>query len=223
MCPYFLITMRKDATTNIRYLKGVGSKRLVLFQALGLETIEDMLYYFPRRYEDRTQITPIAKLKAGEYQTVKARILGFDQRHSFRRRVFSIFEAIVDDGSARLECVWFNQPYLKQYFNPGTVVVLYGKVEAYESYLQMQNPEYEIIDEKKEEDNLNYGRIIPVYSLGEKLGQRMFRRIIKNCLDEYIPSLVDILPYDTRQRHHLLNIAGSILNIHFPKTRGVRS
>ena len=207
---------RKTLTTDIRYLKGIGEKRRAVFHGLGIETIDDLVYYFPRRYEDRTHSTSIAKLKAGECQIIKGKVLGFGQRRSFRRRSFSIFEAIIDDGSGRLECVWFNQPYLKQYFKRGEEVVLYGKVEPHGTSLQMQNPEYEITAEKPPQESLNYGRIVPVYSSAEKLSQRMFRRIIKTCMDEYVPSLVDVVPYDIRERHHLLNIASSIVNMHFP-------
>lgn len=218
--------MVKALTTDIRYLKGIGPKRAKLFNNLGIHSIEDLLYYFPRRYEDRTKLTDIAKLKAGEYQAIEAKILGFgesrpfvkgrDESSSFRRRFLNIFEVVVEDSSGRLPCIWFNQPYLKQYFKSGKEVVLYGKIDVHRGRLQMQNPEYELLDSESK-DNLNYGRIVPIYSLVEKLSQRMLRRIIKVCLDEYLPRLSDILPYDIRQCHNLLNIASSILNMHFPK------
>ena len=207
--------MVKALTTDIRYLKGVGPKRAELFNNLGINSVEDFFYYFPRRYEDRTKLSEITKLKAGEYQTIKAKILRVGGGvSSFSRRSLNLFEVIVEDATGRLSCVWFNQPYLKQYFKPGKEAVLYGRVDAYGANLQMQNPEYELLDTP---DNLNYGRIVPVYSLVEKLSQRMFRRIVKSCLDEYLPKLCDILPYDIRQRHNLLNTASSILNMHFPK------
>lgn len=209
--------MDKDIKRGIRYVKGVGEKRAQLFSRLGIHSIEDILYYFPRRYEDRTHITEIARLKVGQWQTVKAKILGFGERSSYRRWAFKIFEVIVDDDTGRLLCVWFNQPYLKEYLSVGRQVVLYGKVDVYGSNVQMQNPEYEIVDGQDEGNSLNYGRIVPVYSVGEKLSQRMFRRMVKGCLDEYLPAFIDVLPYDIRERHHLLNTASSILNMHFPK------
>lgn len=208
--------MSRDIARPIRYLKGIGPKRAKLFNQLGINSIEDLLYYFPRRYEDRTIVTDIAKLKIGEYQTVKAKILGFGERRSFRRGNFQLCEVVVEDATGRLPCVWFNQPYVRQYLTSGKVVVLYGKLDIYSGGLQMQNPEYEIID-GNDNHNLNYGRIVPLYPLTEKLSQRMFRRIVKNCLDEYFPLLTDCLPYDIRKRHSLLNIAGSILNMHFPQ------
>lgn len=207
--------MQKDIATEIRYLKGIGPKRAKLLNKLGIVSIEDLLYYFPHRYEDRTNFSAIAKLKVGQYQTIKAKILGFGERLSFRNSFLNLFEVIVSDETGKLSCVWFNQPYLKQYFSADKEIVLYGKLGVYGNNLQMQNPEYEIINEETD-DNLNYGRIVPVYSLTENLSQRMFRKIVKFCLDEYLPKISDILPYDIRNRQGLLNIASSILNMHFP-------
>ncbi len=208
--------MDDPSAIDIRYLRGVGPQRARLFSSLGIHSVIDILYYFPRRYEDRTGIVEIAKLKAGEYQTVKARILGFGERQSFRRRNFKLSEATVEDATGRLSCLWFNQPYLKGYLKPGADVVLYGRLEFYGGSPQMQNPEYEIAG-ADDKESLNYGRIVPIYSLPEKISQRMFRRIVKSGLDEYLPACLDCLPYDVRKRHKLFNIAGAILNMHFPQ------
>src|SRR3990167_2597261 len=187
--------------------------------------MEALLYYFPRRYEDRTVITGISSLAPGECQTVRARIIRVKERPVFRQRGFRIFEAVAEDSTGRLSCVWFNQPYLKNYIMIDKEVMLFGKVGLYGNSLQMQNPEYEVISsiiggaESSEQSNesLNSARIIPVYSLIEGLGQRMFRRLIKTCLDEHMSGIIDILPYDIRRRNHLLNIASAVLNMHFPQ------
>ena len=221
----FIIRMRKDISGDIRYLKGVGLKRAALFNKLEISSIEDLLYYFPRRYEDRTVITGIGSLVPGECQTVRARIIRVKERPVFRQRGFRIFEAVAQDSTGRLSCVWFNQPYLKNYIMIDKEVMLFGKVGLYGNSLQMQNPEYEVISsiiggaESSEQSNksLNSARIIPVYSLIEGLSQRMFRRLIKTCLDEHISGIIDILPYDIRRRNHLLNIASAVLNMHFPQ------
>ena len=218
--------MRKDILGDIRYLKGVGLKRAALFNKLEISSIEGLLYYFPRRYEDRTVITGIGSLAPGEYQTVRAKIIRVKERPVFRRRGFRIFEAVAEDSTGRLSCVWFNQPYLKNYIMIDREVMLFGKVGLYGNSPQMQNPEYEVMSSRSSDgtepngqskDSLNSARIIPVYSLIEGLSQRMFRRLIKTCLDEYLPGIIDILPYDIRQRNHLLNIASAVLNMHFPQ------
>lgn len=218
--------MPKDILGNIRYLKGVGLKRSALFNKLEINSIEDLLYYFPRRYEDRTVITDIANLKAGECQSVRAKIVKVKERPVFRQKGMRIFEALAQDSTGRLACVWFNQPYLKNYITPDKEVMLFAKVGLYGNVLQMQNPEYEIIAPRpagalgppdQSGAGINCAGIVPVYSLVDGLSQRMFRRMVKACLDEYMPGIVDILPYDIRQRNHLLNIAAAVLNMHFPR------
>ena len=202
--------------TPIQYLKGIGPKRAKSFTSRGVNTIEELLYYFPRRYEDRTNFAQISQLKEGQIYTIKAQVLAGGQRNSWRRRTFSITEAVVGDSTAKLSCVWFNQPYLKEYLKVGAFVILYGKVERYNSRLQMSNPEFEFLD-GQDDDSLNVGRIVPIYTLPQGFSQRSLRRLLKNALDEFLTKISDPLPFDLRSRHNLLNLAQSLLNIHFPQ------
>ncbi|MDD4953685.1 MAG: ATP-dependent DNA helicase RecG [Candidatus Omnitrophica bacterium] len=208
--------MKESLDAPIRYLKGIGPKRAQSFNAIGINTVEDLLYYFPRRYQDRSHLTTIAALKEGEIQTIKAQVLARGQKRSFYRRGMSIIEAQVGDNTGRISCVWFNQPYLADYFKPGTGLILYGKVERYGAELQMGNPEFEIVSEG--EDDMGSGRIVPVYSLPSGMAQRGFRNLLKKALDEYVPRLSDCLPYDIRSQNNLLNLAQSLINIHFPQS-----
>ena len=173
------------------------------------------MYYFPRRYEDRTNFSHISQLKEGEVYTIKTKVLAGGQRNSWRRRTFSITEAVLADDTGKINCVWFNQPYLKEYLKPETSLILYGKVEIYNGRMQMNNPEYELLD-GEDDDSLNIGRIVPIYTLPQGASQRSMRRLIKNALDEFMPKLQDYLPFDLRSRNHLLNLAQSLINIHFP-------
>jgi ATP-dependent DNA helicase RecG len=207
----------KSLNTPVRYLNGVGPKRAKIFGSMAIDTIEDLLYYFPKRYEDRTTFTAISQLQEGSTQTIKAEILAKGQRRSFRRRGFNILEVAVADQSGKIFCVWFNQPYLKDYFKVGLTLVLYGRVERYGSRLQMSAPEFEIVSTDSGDESLNIGRIVPIYSVPEGLTQRNLRRIIKDALDEYLSSINEFLPYDIRTRNSLLNLAKSLLNIHFPE------
>jgi len=213
--------MEKLANISIRYLKGVGLKRAKVFAKAGINSIEDLLYYFPRRYEDRTNFTSIASLKEGEVQTIKAEVLARGERQSFRRRGFSVIEVAVADATGKIFCVWFNQPYLKDYFKVGQSLILYGKVERYGARLQMNSPEFEIISQETEE-SLNIGRIVPIYCLPETTTQRCLRNFIKFALDEYLPRINDSLPFDIRTRNNLLNLAKSLINIHFPQNQDMQ-
>ncbi len=201
--------------TSIQYLKGIGPARAKSFASCGVLTIEDLLYYFPRRYEDRTNFAKISELKSGQIYTIKAQLLTGGQRNSWRRKRFSITEALFYDGTGKLNCVWFNQPYLKEYLKSGVSLILYGKVEIYNGRLQMNNPEFEFLD-GEEEGSLNISRIVPVYRLPKGFSQRGLRQAVKSALDEFIPKLGDCLTFDLRARHNFLNLAESLLNIHFP-------
>jgi ATP-dependent DNA helicase RecG len=207
--------MRSFSDISIQFIKGVGPARKRLFQNLGIETVEDLLYFFPRRYEDRTRMTPLSQVKIGEYQTVAGKIQARASRRSWYTKKH-VYEAVVDDGTGRVFCVWFNQPYLENYFKPGRKAVFYGKVEIYKDRLQMIAPEYEII-ESEEDSCLSTGRIVPIYPLTRGITQRYLRKIIRNSLDRYRDQITDILPVWLRNKYRLINIHRSIENIHFPE------
>jgi len=206
---------KKLSEIPIRFLKGVGPKREKKFYSLGIRSIEDMLYYFPRRYEDRTRFISISQAREGERLTIKGEVLARGEKQSWKRRGFKILEVVVQDDTGKISCVWFNQGYLKDYFEVGTTVILFGLIERYQGRLQMNSPEFEI-SSKGDDESLHIGRITPIYSLPEGSTQRHFRQMIKATLDEYVPFLSDSLPYDIRARNHLLNLAQSLIQIHFP-------
>jgi len=208
--------MPKRLDTPIRYLKGIGPKRAEGFSRLGINSIEDLLYYFPRRYEDRRQFTSISGLKEGQAQTIKAEIVTAGDRQSFRRRGFNITRVLVSDQTGKISCVWFNQPYLKNYLKVGNTLILFGKVDNYNGELQISSPEFEIVSDGKGDDPLSVGRVVPVYSLPEGIGQRALRQTVKKALDEYISGISDFLHYDIRVKNNLMNLAKSLVNIHFP-------
>ncbi|MDD5097999.1 MAG: ATP-dependent DNA helicase RecG, partial [Candidatus Omnitrophica bacterium] len=135
---------------------------------------------------------------------------------SWRRRKFSITEAILYDLTGKINCVWFNQPYLAQYLLADATVILFGKVQVYNGKLQMSNPEFEFVSDESN-DSLNIGRIVPVYTLPQGFSQRSMRALIKSALDEFLPQTNDCLSFDLRSRNNLLNLAQSLLNIHFPQ------
>ncbi|MGA2775412.1 MAG: ATP-dependent DNA helicase RecG [Candidatus Omnitrophota bacterium] len=204
----------------LRYLKGIGPKRAEIFSSLGINTVEDLLYYFPRRYEDRRNLSTISALKAGETYTIKAQVLLKKERRPFRGKVFSIIEIEARDDTGTVTCVWFNQPYVKNYFTPGSTVILHGKVESYGLRLQMSNPEFEVVNE--EDESLCVNRIVPVYTLPQGFTQRHFRHLVKLALDGHLPKLQDTLAFDIRSRHNLLNLAQALINIHFPNSDELR-
>ena len=200
---------------SVQYLKGVGPARKKLFLRLGIETIEDLLYFFPRRYEDRRQLVPIAQIKAGEHQTFTGIVTKVNSRRSWHTKKH-LLEVTVKDQSGHVVCVWFSQPYLANYFRMGESVVCHGKVDEYKGRLQVVSPEYEMI-EAEDKENLAIDRIVPMYSLTKGMTQRYLRRIIKSCLNRYEKQLPDELPVSLRNKYRFYNIKRSLHFIHFPK------
>ncbi len=197
----------------IQFLKGVGPARAKLFEKLGVRTVEDLLYLFPLRYEDRRHMTPVASLKPGEWQTVEGEVLAKGGRRVFFNKKH-VFEMEFGDAQARVHCVWFNQPYLDKYFHVGDKVVLHGRVELFKDRLQIVAPEYELM--AAGDTRLSVGRIVPVYPLTKGMGQRYLRKLIFFALEHHAAGLDDVIPSDVRQRQHLGPIARSIVQIHFP-------
>ncbi len=206
--------MKPLSETSIQFVKGVGPARKKLFEQLGVETIEDLFYLFPRRYEDRRHMTPLAEVKPGEWFTVSGSILTKAGRRTWFNKKH-VFEAVIQEGSAQLLAVWFNQPYLDHYLQAGKRVVLYGKVDQYKNRLQMLSPEYEVIDE--EDQSLSIGRIVPVYPLTRGMSQRYLRKVVKFALDHYRQQLGDLLPLPILAKHRLLHLSQAIGEIHFPE------
>src|SRR3989338_705388 len=208
--------MRSLSDISIQFVKGVGPARKKVFQRLGIESVEDLLYFFPRRYEDRRNLVPISRLKVGEFQTVTGKILGSASRRSWYTKKH-VLEVVLEDDGGHLACTWFNQPYLLNYFKTGRHAVCYGKVDMYKNRLQMISPEWEIIEEK-EDAQLNLGRIVPVYPLTQGVTQRFLRKTIHACLERCQNQISDELQVPLRNKYKLYNIKRSIRQVHFQDT-----
>ncbi len=200
-------------TTSIQYLKGVGPARKKLFENLGILTVEDLLYLFPRRYDDRRKLASISELKPGAWHTLVGEVFAKAGRRSFWNKKH-VLEVVLADENARVYCVWFNQSYLENYFHIGDKVVVHGRVEVFNNKIQIVNPEYEIITDADEE--LNMARIVPIYPLTKGITQRYLRKVMALALDEYAQKMVDVLPADVLKRQVLRPITESIRDIHFP-------
>ncbi|MDP8230487.1 MAG: ATP-dependent DNA helicase RecG [Candidatus Gorgyraea atricola] len=199
----------KDLSISARYVKGVGPSKLKLLNRLDIETIEELIYCLPRRYEDRSKIKKVSETKSGRFETIKVKVLAFGDRTT--KRGLNIFKMAVGDSTGVLHATWFNQPYMKDKFEVGQELILYGKVEK----PQINNPEYEILTGTKE-DSIHMGRIVPIYPLTESLNQRWFRNVLKFTVDEYGGNAVDMLPYEIRRRNDLMLLKGALENAHFP-------
>ncbi len=196
---------------SVTVLPGVGERHAQTLARLDIETLGDMLYHFPRRYDDYTRIKPINRLWYGEEVTVIGTAESVASRNIHGRKL-QIVEALVSDGTGSLRVTWFNQPWILKRIRKGTHVVLSGKIDQYLGRLTMSNPEWELL----EKENLHTNRIVPVYRLTAKLTQRWLRRMMHKVVTYWAPRVRDPLPQQVRQGADLLNLPEALLQAHFP-------
>jgi len=201
--------------TPLQYLKGVGPRRAADLTSAGLVTVEDLLYRFPIRYEDRSRLQSIASIKPGATISIIGKVLSCGLR-STRRPGFKIFEALIGDASGALRATWLNQPFLKDVFTRGQHVVLFGPAEMRGSGgLQLTNPQYEILDEEDAE-TIHTGRIVPVYEKTGAVTPKMQRRLVHDALDRLPADLPEQLPEPLRLRLGLPARRAALIATHFP-------
>jgi len=172
-------------------LRSVGPERAALLSKLGIRTVEDLLLHAPRRYEDRTQFRAIRDINEREPVLTRGRIVALGTKY-FRKRTRSIFEIILDDGTARLHCRWWDLPYMEKYFARGNEVVVFGKPVSLKPRT-MDHPETEVV-EGGEETSIHLYRIAPIYPLTEGLPQRWLRALIWRTLEAHRKDIPETHP-----------------------------
>ena len=200
-------------STPLQFLKGVGPRKAADLKRAGLHTVEDLLYRFPFRYEDRSRMQPVASLRPG----VKAAVLGEIKSARLaitRRRGFKIFNAIVGDASGAIRCTWMNQAFLADILQPHLPVVIFGDVKLDSTGLHFLNPEYELVTD--DISGVHTGRIVPFYEKAGSVTPNMQRKLVRSAVDQLPPELPDILPADVRARLHLMARYAAIEESHFP-------
>jgi len=206
--------------TPLQFLKGVGPKRASDLARVGLHTIEDLLFRFPLRYEDRSQRLPIASVRPGARVSVTGRVVHTALRTT-RRPGFKIFEVIVSDDSGSLLVNWLNQPYLRDVFKAGQHVVLFGTAEMRgHGGLQLTNPDHEILDDE-EGETIHTGRIVPVYEKAGTVTPKMQRRFVHDALQTLTADIPDPIPEGLRLREQLPARLAALNATHFPPADAV--
>ena len=198
-----------DAPVTV--LSGIGERNASTLEKLGLITLRDMLYHFPRRYDDYSELKPINHLSYGETVTIIGTIESVNTRklNGGRR---TVVEAVISDGSGSIRINWFNQVWHAKNLRAGTQVVLSGKIDQYLGRLLMTHPEMELLDRKQ----LHTNRIVPVYPLTATVKQRWLRRQINQVVTYWAPRVQDPLPENLRQSAGLLDLPTALLQVHAP-------
>lgn len=198
-----------DSIINI---KNIGEERSKKLQKLGIFTVNDLIEYFPRDYDDRSNVCKIKDIELNKINTVKGKIVS--KPETLKMKGISITKVRVDDGTGFLEIAWFNQPYLKNTLKYKSEYIFTGKVIEKFGRTQMEAPDYELLDDK---ELLSNGRIVPVYASTYKFSQKLFRDVINQTLNGVKEQITEFLPEDILKQNNLCSRQFAIENIHFPK------
>lgn len=194
---------------NLLDIKGVGPGRVKQLNRLKIYTVQDLLEYFPRGYEDRSRIYDINTISAGEACTIIGRIVRVQERKVKMR--LSLMEIVVVDDTGAISLIFFNQAYKKNFYKLNQKIMAYGKVEYAYGKMQMNSPYVETVDDKTV---LTMG-IVPIYPLVEGVKMSMLQQVIRNCLAQ-ITAIDEILPSNIRKKYELLPRLHAIKEMHFP-------
>lgn len=191
-------------------LKGVGPRIADTLQTLGLRTVQDLLQYYPRAYQDFSVVTPIHRIKPG-IVTIRAVIKQAKGRYV--RRGMHITEAAASDASGSIRLVWFNQPYRAEALKTDQEYFITGKLSLSAGRFAVQNPSVELVSDLP----VHTARIVPVYRESKGVGVKLVRRAMAEAV-KHAHKLPELLPEDIRKTHNLLPYAEAIRQLHFPDT-----
>jgi ATP-dependent DNA helicase RecG len=201
---------------DVQFLKGVGKSRSARLARKGIKTLEDILLFIPRTYDDRRAVTRIADLKVGQKAVVVGEIvLSGTVRYPVSRR--AVFEMIVRDRTGQISAKWFNfsRVYMERAYKRGLKVILSGELHSFRQQREFIHPDIEILDSEEGKDT-NFGRIVPVYSETEGISQRQIRRILDGAVTAYAYATESFIPADILRRRKLVSLPRALSTLHFP-------
>ena len=200
-----------DLKKEVQYIKGVGPNKATLLNKLDIYTLDDLITYYPRTYEDRGKTKPIAELHEGDEALINAIAISKLSEVNVRKNM-TIQKLMVQDESGACTLTWFNQPYLKTKFVVGCRYQFYGKVSIKYGKIEMASP---VFDEKG--ITKNTGKIVPIYPSTFKLSQNTIRAIMDNALNLLENGLEETIPEYIKVAYNLEEVNKAIRDIHFPK------
>lgn len=201
----------------LQFLKGVGPKRAALLAKMALQTVNDLLWCLPTRYEDRRQLTPLGHLRWGQRETFCGTVVTVQMQQVKRGKPFVTL--LLQDASGALICKWFQArgAYVQARFPVGTRVVGSGVVtlNSYTAAREVVHPDLEVL-EATDGEQVHFGRVVPLYPLTAGLHQKTMRALMKSVIDTYIPQVQETLPETVRRAYHLPGLAEALRQVHFP-------
>ena len=198
---------------NLEDIETLTPKEFKNLDSLDILTLKDLLYYFPRAYDDRTNIKKIEELRGNEYVVLKVQFLSITNPYLPSR--VKMTKARATDGTGVIDVVWFQMPYLTKSLKIGEEYILIGQVKAGYNF-QMTNPEYKKLTNQKE---MEKGEILPIYSTTKNFTQNSLRKILKKNLKEFSNCIQENIPSEIVEKYKILDRKKSLKEIHFPENR----
>ena len=202
--------------TPLAEVTNIGPKFLKNLERLGLKTVRDLVWHFPARYEDFSQIYNISDLEPGQEATIAGVVTKVDVRRSWRKKMI-IVEAEIQDETGTIRAIWFNQPYLKNIIKIGRMMNFSGKITFSEGDLYLSHPDYELSSVSNREETRHTARLVPIYPETRGLTSRALRFLIQPVLKN-LENLEEFLPKGILEKENLPEINESIQKIQFPET-----
>ena len=204
-----------NLNTPIEDIPRIGPVYQRKLKRLGIKTVQDLFFHFPRRYEDFSNLIPISKVKINEISTIYGKILGIETKRTWKRKMF-LTQAVIEDKTGAIKATWFNQPYLEKTLRKGDYVFLSGKVTISKNGVYLSNPIYEKGDLSS--DLTHTGRLIPVYPETAGLSSRWIRYILKPLLTNLEDQIDETLPEEIVKEYQLMPIKKALWEVHFPSS-----
>jgi ATP-dependent DNA helicase RecG len=190
---------------------GIGPKSARTLEKLGLQTLGDLLWHLPRRYDDYSKLKTINRLTDGEEITIIGTVDEIATR-TVRGGKMKLVEATVGDGTGSIKITWFNQTWIANRLKAGRAVVLSGRTELYRGRLTMNSPEWEPL----EREQVHTNRIVPVYPLTSGITEKWLRRVINAVVVSHAPRVPDPLPPAVLGQYGLMPYGAALQQVHFP-------
>ncbi len=207
-----------NLSTTIEQIPGIGPVFQKKLKRLRIKTVNDLLFHFPHRYEDFSNLIPILKVKINETCTIQGRILEIKTSRTWKKKMF-LTQAIIEDKTGAIKVIWFNQPYLTRTLKKEDNLFLSGKVALRGNEIYLANPVYEKIYQRTE--LIHTGRLVPVYPETEGLSSRWLRYILKSLLTYFGNKIPETLPEDIIKENKFLPINKALWQIHFPDSENL--
>ncbi len=204
----------KRRVFDLEKISGIGDKRKEILNKIGIKNSYDLLYYFPRKYIDFGKLTKIVNVKNGEYAQIQGEVISVEKRNI--RSNLNILKVKFFDGTSIIYGVWFNQIYLEKIFKKGKRFLLMGEVSYNFGEWQMENPEFEEIDEFKDESK---EKIVPIYSQTKGLSSKIISNYVKEALKISEKFIIDPIPKEIIKKRELVDLLFALKNIHFPEKK----